>query len=227
MNKFGLIDTHTSIILLQSFTAFGVFLIRQFYLSIPNELLEAGRIDGMNEYGLAVSTMKVPCRIGTRDPQKKTIIGNHALRLVLDRARNVNEALALIKDYNYHFPQACTHHLFADASGDSAVVEYINGEIVVTRGYEPWQVATNFLVSEEAPEGASSGCWRYNGAYQALEQANGRVSPEGALSILSEAAVQGGEYVTVWSTVYNLTTGDVMVVMGREYDRVHTFRLDD
>ncbi|MCT4542806.1 MAG: carbohydrate ABC transporter permease [Vallitalea sp.] len=50
MNKFGLIDTHTSIILLQSFTAFGVFLIRQFYLSIPNELLEAARIDGMNEY---------------------------------------------------------------------------------------------------------------------------------------------------------------------------------
>ncbi|GMQ57158.1 carbohydrate ABC transporter permease [Vallitalea sediminicola] len=52
MNKFGLIDTHTSIILLQSFTAFGVFLIRQFYLSIPNELLEAGRIDGMSEYGI-------------------------------------------------------------------------------------------------------------------------------------------------------------------------------
>lgn len=50
MNKLGLIDTHTSIILLQSFTAFGVFLIRQFYLSIPNELLEAARIDGMNEY---------------------------------------------------------------------------------------------------------------------------------------------------------------------------------
>ncbi|GMQ60790.1 carbohydrate ABC transporter permease [Vallitalea maricola] len=52
MNKLGLIDTHTSIILLQSFTAFGVFLIRQFYLSIPNELLEAGRIDGMSEYGI-------------------------------------------------------------------------------------------------------------------------------------------------------------------------------
>ncbi|WP_443083803.1 carbohydrate ABC transporter permease [Vallitalea sp.] len=52
MNKFGLIDTHLSIILLQSFTAFGVFLIRQFYLSIPNELLEAGRIDGMTEYGI-------------------------------------------------------------------------------------------------------------------------------------------------------------------------------
>ncbi|MEG0388130.1 MAG: carbohydrate ABC transporter permease [Clostridium sp.] len=52
MNKFGLVDTHLSIILLQSFTAFGVFLIRQFYLSIPDELLEAARIDGLNEYGI-------------------------------------------------------------------------------------------------------------------------------------------------------------------------------
>lgn len=52
MNRMHLIDTHTSIILLQSFTAFGVFLIRQFYMSIPNELLEAARIDGLNDYGI-------------------------------------------------------------------------------------------------------------------------------------------------------------------------------
>ncbi|MDD3430217.1 MAG: carbohydrate ABC transporter permease [Oscillospiraceae bacterium] len=52
MNKMQLIDTHLSIILLQSFVAFGVFLIRQFYVSIPNELLEAARIDGLSEYGI-------------------------------------------------------------------------------------------------------------------------------------------------------------------------------
>ncbi len=52
MNRLHLVDTHLSIILLQSFTAFGVFLIRQFYMSIPNELLEAARIDGMNDYGI-------------------------------------------------------------------------------------------------------------------------------------------------------------------------------
>lgn len=52
MNKMHLIDTHLSIILLQSFVAFGVFLIRQFYISIPDELLEAARIDGLSEYGI-------------------------------------------------------------------------------------------------------------------------------------------------------------------------------
>ena len=55
MNKMHLVDTHWSIILLQSFTAFGVFLLRQFYQSIPEELLEAARIDGLSEYGIYAS----------------------------------------------------------------------------------------------------------------------------------------------------------------------------
>lgn len=52
MQKMGLVDTHLALILLQSFTAFGVFLLRQFYQSIPNDLLEAARIDGLTEYGI-------------------------------------------------------------------------------------------------------------------------------------------------------------------------------
>ncbi|MEJ3655065.1 carbohydrate ABC transporter permease [Actinomycetes bacterium KLBMP 9759] len=50
MEKLGLVNTHLSIILLQAFGAFGVFLMRQYYQSIPDELIEAARIDGLNEY---------------------------------------------------------------------------------------------------------------------------------------------------------------------------------
>ena len=50
MRDFGLDNTHLALICLQAFTAFGVFLMRQFYMSIPDELCEAARIDGMNEY---------------------------------------------------------------------------------------------------------------------------------------------------------------------------------
>lgn len=52
MREFGLNNTHMALICLQAFTAFGVFLMRQFYLSIPDELCEAARIDGMSEYGI-------------------------------------------------------------------------------------------------------------------------------------------------------------------------------
>lgn len=50
MRALGLNNTHLALICLQAFTAFGVFLMRQFYMSIPDELCEAARIDGMNEY---------------------------------------------------------------------------------------------------------------------------------------------------------------------------------
>ncbi|MFV0240631.1 MAG: carbohydrate ABC transporter permease [Lacrimispora sphenoides] len=52
VSKLGLNNTHLGLILMQAFSAFGVFLIRQFYISIPDELCEAARIDGLNEYGI-------------------------------------------------------------------------------------------------------------------------------------------------------------------------------
>ena len=52
MQKFNLVDSHLGYVLLSSFAAFGVFLLRQFFLGIPNELLEAARYDGLSEYGI-------------------------------------------------------------------------------------------------------------------------------------------------------------------------------
>ncbi len=52
MRRLDLVDTHLSLILLQAFSAFGVFLLRQFFISIPNDLSDAARIDGMGEYGI-------------------------------------------------------------------------------------------------------------------------------------------------------------------------------
>ena len=50
MRGMGMNDTHMAIICLQAFSAFGVFMMRQFYQGIPDELCEAARIDGMSEY---------------------------------------------------------------------------------------------------------------------------------------------------------------------------------
>jgi len=52
MSKLGLNNTHLAIICLQAFSAFGVFMMRQFYQAIPDELCEAARIDGLSEYGI-------------------------------------------------------------------------------------------------------------------------------------------------------------------------------
>lgn len=76
MRSFHLNNTHLAIICLQAFSAFGVFLMRQFYQSIPDELCEAARIDGMSEYRIwgkimlplskpALSTLLIFSFVGT------------------------------------------------------------------------------------------------------------------------------------------------------------------
>ena len=72
----GLYDTLLAIMVLQAFSAFGVFLMRQFYRGIPTELCEAARIDGLSEYGIwarimlplsrpAIATLVIFTFIGT------------------------------------------------------------------------------------------------------------------------------------------------------------------
>ncbi|QOR70992.1 carbohydrate ABC transporter permease [Ruania alkalisoli] len=52
LSKVGLSNTLWSILALQTFSAFGVFLMKQYYESIPEELSEAARIDGLSEYSI-------------------------------------------------------------------------------------------------------------------------------------------------------------------------------
>lgn len=50
MRWFGWIDTYLALIIPAAFTAFGTFLLRQFFLSIPRELEEAARADGASYF---------------------------------------------------------------------------------------------------------------------------------------------------------------------------------
>lgn len=52
MSSWNLNNTHLAIMCLQAFSAFGVFLMKQFYEGVPSELCEAARIDGLSEYGI-------------------------------------------------------------------------------------------------------------------------------------------------------------------------------
>lgn len=57
MRNLNLYDTHAAIILLSTFTAFGTFLIRQYFLSVPDTYLEAARIDGAREWTIFFNIM--------------------------------------------------------------------------------------------------------------------------------------------------------------------------
>lgn len=50
IQKLGLLDTIPALFLPNLFSAFGTFLLRQFFMSLPKELEEAALLDGCNRY---------------------------------------------------------------------------------------------------------------------------------------------------------------------------------
>ncbi|NLM54839.1 MAG: carbohydrate ABC transporter permease [Firmicutes bacterium] len=52
LRTLGWIDTYQALILPNAFSAFGTFLLRQFFLSLPFELEDAAKIDGCGYFGI-------------------------------------------------------------------------------------------------------------------------------------------------------------------------------
>ncbi len=174
-------------------------------------------IDGMNECGVAIAQNAVPRKNFPKDPNKPTLLNSQIVRLVLDYAKDVDEAVSLIRQYNIDFADVCVHFHVADVSGDSAVVEYMDDGISIVRGEKNWQVSTNYLFSEPL----QPDCWRYKKASETLAKEQGDITNDQAMDILQGTSQDS----TTWSVVYNLSTGGINLAMGKEYDQVHTFKL--
>jgi len=62
LKQFGLINTYGGVIIPGMASIFGIFLIRQYALSIPDSLLDAARIDGASEFRIYWSLVLPLCR---------------------------------------------------------------------------------------------------------------------------------------------------------------------
>lgn len=89
-------------------------------------------LDGVNEKGLAVAVLRIGDEPTNQDTGKTDITTTTAIRLMLDKAANVDEALELLAQYDMHSSAgSCYHFQLADALGNSAVAEYIDNEFEV------------------------------------------------------------------------------------------------
>ncbi|MBN2392944.1 MAG: linear amide C-N hydrolase [Anaerolineae bacterium] len=178
--------------------------------------------DGMNEYGLAIGMAAIPDSPMPHDPAKKTIGSLGIIREMLDHARTVDEAITVMGDYNVDMGGGpAIHYLIADATGKAALVEFYEGEMVAIPNDTAWHQSTNFLLSAVTTGSPKNHCWRYDKIAERLWQADGRFSMPDALALLSDVSQSS----TQWSVVYGMSTGEISIAMGRNYDTVHTFRL--
>jgi hypothetical protein len=188
------------------------------------KLLEAPYypFDGMNERGLAVGMMAVPHAEGGNDAAKVTIGSLDAIRLMLDYAASVEDAVELLGRYNVDFTGGPpVHYLVSASTRRSAVIEFVEDTMRVIRSGTLWQVATNFTITGYPFDSSPSGCWRYNQAWHVLEDADGVMTPAAAMNLLQSVA----QSITMWSVVYGGATGDARVAMGRGYGNVHAFNI--
>jgi uncharacterized protein YceK len=177
--------------------------------------------DGMNEHGLVVGMAAVPSGQMRPDSDKETIGSLRVIREILDHARDVDEAVAILSSYNVDTEGGPpVHYLIADLSGRSALIEFYQGEMVVIPNETDWHVATNFLRAS-AGASAEGECWRYDRINQRLAEAQGQITTQEAIDLLADVSQES----TQWSVVYGMNSGDVNVAMGQEYDDVHTLHL--
>ena len=186
-------------------------------IEMQKALLEAPLLpfDGMNDQGLCIGMAAVPNSPVPQVKNGKEMGGVRAIRKMLDEAKNVKEAIAILKGLNLKFTGPQLHYLIADKSGDSAVVELHEGKMHVLKRGE----MTNHYLSTSA-DGV---CPRLTKIEAAKKAGKGVMSASEAMELLD--AVHQNH--TEWSMVYNLRTGGLDVATDHDFGQVKHFSLPD
>lgn len=109
-NELNLLGTHWTMILPGLFTVTGTFLMRQFFLQVPEELREAAIIDGANEYTVWAKVMV---------PIATPAMASLAMVVFLWNWNNYMDALVFLSDWRlYTIPVALTNFI------EETTVEY-------------------------------------------------------------------------------------------------------
>lgn len=184
-------------------------------------------LDGMNEKGLAVSVNMIQDSASIeQDTEKPDITTTTAIRLLLDRAATVEEALKLLEKYDMHASMGMmVHFALADTTGKSVAVEYVNNEMVVTET----PVLTNFYLAEGEKHGIGTrqSHTRYDILMERLKQ-NETMSESDVRDALSSVSKGNfGEFEsTEWSIVFNQTERKATYYHRENYKDGYVFTID-
>ena len=193
-------------------------------------------VDGMNEKGLSIGILELETPETFQQTEKKDITTTAVIRTVLDHAATVDEAVKIFNSYDMHdlLGVGCTYHYqVADANGDTAIIEYVNGETTVLRPDETGTlVATNFWLSKGVDDPNGAGHDRYETAKAMLAKKNYIVTEDEAMDILDATHIEneslhGFICSTVWSVVYNNTDKTFDISSMYDFNNVYSFSVDE
>jgi hypothetical protein len=99
--------------------------------------------------------------------------------------------------------------MVADSSGRSLVIEYIDSEVRITPAQQTWQVCTNHIMWQKSELENDEACHRYRTGSEAADRLAGAIDDATALGVARSMSVKDW---TMWTSLYNLTTGDVRIL---------------
>lgn len=189
-------------------------------------------LDGVNEKGLAVGVLLLHDKPTNQNTDKVDINTTTAIRMMLDKAKNVDEAVSLLRKYDMHSSASSTYHFqISDAKGKSVVVEYINNKIKLIKPKNNYQYATNFYLAPEMNK-KGTGQDRYEVMKQKLDDKNGILTKSESMDLL-ESVHKGknqqkkfaGDSDTQWSSIYNKTKKTLDVSIYGNYNKIYHFNI--
>lgn len=101
--------------------------------------------DGMNEYGVAMSVLDCGLAWLPEKNDAPTMVTCSMIRMILENAKNVDEAVELFKNYNISSEKPNHHFMIVDASGKSVVMEDTRDGIAAV----DTDIVTNFDLYDE------------------------------------------------------------------------------
>ncbi len=181
-------------------------------------------LDGLNEMGLAVSVNMIQDNATIeQNTDKPDITTTTAIRLLLDKAANVDEAIELLNSYDMHTSFGyMVHFAIADRNGNSVVVEYVNNEMVVTET----PAVTNFYLAEGEKNGigTTQSHERYEILMNRLADSETMEMNDVRDALDSVSKDNFGEFEsTEWSIVMNQSTGEVRYYHRENYEESYVF----
>ena len=188
-------------------------------------------LDGINEKGFAVGVLQLQAPPTDQNTDKVDVDTTLAIRVLLDKAATVEEAIALLEQYDMHASAGgCYHFQMADATGRSAVVEYVGDELVVVEPEDGFLAATNFYLSDVPFDYKAQGLDRYDGMKETLQEKRSVLTADEAMALLQKVALtgtapdaQGRSYSTQWSSVYDLSSPSLTLCADRNAEARYQF----
>ncbi len=167
---------------------------------------------GMNERGLFYDGASCP---NSKVPQinGKYQLGMDLGEQVLSKCADVEEVINMLNESNV--PSSfCDHLLFADASGKSAIFEWMQGRLNIIRNEQSYQLITNFWLTDKSL--GNYPCNRFSTAEAMLKKLNPSI--EGFADILNATKQNWGQGGTLYSNIYDLKNRMVYVFCSGKLD---------